>query len=1175
MRLKKLTISGFKAFADKVTIDFDCDVAAIVGPNGCGKSNIVDAFRWVMGEQSAKSLRGDKMHDVLFAGADHRKPLNLAEVSITLTEAGGQLPLDYEEVTLARRLHRSGESEYLINRLPVRLKDIQDLLLGSGVGKNAFSVFEQGKLDQIIHLSPLERRVIFDEAAGIGRFLLRKKESIRKLDQVSANFNRVKDIHAEVDKQTRSLKKQAAQAKAYQENKELLSHLEKALLVTKWRSISASEHLVQGKLDLASEALGKKLEEFGAAEKDLALKKGALTEKERELKNEQKRLYQVQSTLKIQEAEIRQQKERLFEFRKREESLLGEMESLSKKRSQTLETIQLKEGSLEALTLKKKELEQETEVKQKNRLEYEKRVFEHREGIKKLAQEQLISFQETGKFESLLQEKIHRLTDLSKSLQEKKERLEILEEESLLKKQVVKELSATIDQFKEKIQNVEISLSSTQSLLERKKKEQEELSQLFGAASARNLALLNLKSALEGFSKGAKQLLKEASLPKSPLFGKIQSFFDYFSPKKGFEMAVAAALRIYGDTLVVKTKKDLELVFNFAQKNGVTDFSIISADLSGLEPPFVPKEEGLATHVKAKAPFSSFLDGIRLVSNLNEALDSLPGEVVTKEGHFIDRRAVIFQIKEGQNETNAFLRESELGELAERLEKLAREQEKNAKSLSLLVEEVKDLDHERRELLEFRRKNEMTHVQENFVLQRLLADIASTRAEALSLEEQKKKLSEGDDASLSALQTQLKSKKEKQSSLLENAKHQEESLEKEEQVLLVAIQEEKHSQMNLRAHLETWSRFNQEIEIEKVKDQERSKLEDKFRREQLEVSKLIVNIHESITTKEQKNSFHNEELKGLHAVLQRLEEELKEERTKRDVIEKILTELRGHIAKLEKERHMVEIALERDVLAKKNVEKELFERQQLTLEEIEQSTFSLEESFEKTEETIRELRHALEKSGAVNMMAIEEYKSHQERFTYLDLQLSDLSVAKKDLEGIISKLEGESRKIFKETFEAINLNFQKNFSILFNGGEADLKFTQSPDVLEAGIEIIAKPPGKQMRSISLLSGGEKCLTAIALLFSIFEVRPAPFCILDEIDAPLDDSNIERFTTILQQFTHNTQFIIVTHNKKTMAIADILIGVSMEEKGVSKLVSLEFEKKALKELHDDHRHSKRN
>lgn len=1171
MRLKKITIIGFKSFADKAAIDFDCDVIAIVGPNGCGKSNIVDAFRWVMGEQSAKSLRGDKMHDVLFAGTASRKPLGIAEVSITLSEIGKGLPTEYDEVTITRRLHRSGESEYLINRQPVRLKDIQDLLLGTGVGKNAFSVFEQGKLDQIIHLNPSERRVIFDEAAGIGRFLQRKKEALRKLEQVTENFNRVKDVHVEVEKQTRSLKKQAALAKTYQENKERLDDLEKILFVTKWRLSSEKEEGLKKALHTLFKETEEKNVTLASIETAFQAHKEAILEKEKEWKQGQKELFQLQASAKVQETELKQLKETLADCRKQEESLLVEADRLSKRRKGSSETIRLKTQALGKQEVEKNTFEEMLTRKQKERIECEKKVAALRETIKKQQADHLASFKETSRLEALLQEKTHLLqleqkkrADLAIRLEEVDERLQAYTQESTLKKQAVAELSALIDQLKEQIHGNDAALSGIYVILEKKKKLVEALQRDQTSLLARQHVLMRLKEDGEGSSKGVKEILKEARRQSSPLYGKVHTLFECMRPEKGFEHAVAAALHFYADTLVVKTKADLEAVCDFASNQELGDFSLLCLEhsVSGKTKKKATSDE-LAAFVHTEEPYASLLEGICLVPTLEEGFKKQKREEhVTRAGQLIDRRSVLFQIKRGQSETNAFLREAELREITRTLEQLGYERLELDQKIVHLLEEASQLEEKRRSLMNSHRKKEMSLVEENFLFQRALADQEKATHSKASLQAEKERLSHSkkEEEALSLLQTSTGAKKEEQSALLERVKMDETSLESLEKGLQLALHEERLSQNNLRSSLDAWRHLNQEIEIENVKDHEAGKLEEKLGREAKELAKKMGTASESLARREQSIDSRQQELNGQNGVVNHLEEVLKESRKHGESFEKKLIELRIQVSKLEREKHALELSLAGEATQRSTLEQTLALRLQMTLDEMRKEEWRHSGELEEVERSIRGLRDLIEKAGAINMMAIEEYETQCERFTYLEKQLLDLDEAKKDLERIIGTLDQESKILFKQTFEMIRSHFQKNFSILFNGGEADLKFTDSPDILEAGIEIIAKPPGKQMRSISLLSGGEKCLTALALLFSIFEVRPAPFCILDEIDAPLDDSNIERFTNLLHQFTPSTQFIIVTHNKKTMGVAGLLIGVSMEEKGVSKLISLEFEKK---------------
>lgn len=1028
MKLKKLTIIGFKSFADKVTLDFDCEIVGIVGPNGCGKSNIVDAVRWVMGEQSAKSLRGDKMFDILFAGSSTRKPQNYAEVSVTLTDIGDELPIAYDELTITRRLHRNGDSEYLINREPARLRDIQGLFLGSGIGKNAFSIFEQGKLDQVINLNPVERRAIFDEAAGTSRFLQRKKETMRKLATISENYNRVHDVHAEVEKQAKQLKKQANQAKNYQENKTRLEELERNVLLFRYRTFSEKNRELEVQIGSLDSEIENSFAAMRSLEEGLDNVKKALQEEEVLTKEKQKQLTQAETAVHVQEAEMRQKKHRLFELKKREEVVKKELQELAADRKYLCEETTQKEKSLLILSEKKDELSEEVAKKKESYTEVETALNRLREGLKEAKESHLTLFHEEGRLRTALQEKKlkfeTRFLSICEKEKEKESAIETLEKQIVGQERKVKTLAVESDALKQECEQIEKTVQNISK-------------QISDIASRKKRVA---QTDLEGFSKEESVLLKEGKNTKSPLYKKVEP--------------------LVVKTLLVKNEAALDLLLDYTMKKRITDFSVIVQESRG---------ENLTTFEKKR----------------NQTVEAF-------------------------------------------------------------------------------RKKEMDLVQANFALQRSLSDLEEIQKSLVLLKEEKQKL-QGEKKTFAKLEKELQNKQRAASSFQANLKKQENIVEKQEKKWSEAAQEWQKWQSEFQQIFAEWRGAEQELKFCLAKEQQKIAQEKRLHQELSEHKSTVENTLQEISRQEKEIEANTLALQTLQKSASEWDKKNHEKKKERDQIEKELTECRKETTELEKQRHKIDILLAEDAAQRKTIEQELVEKHSLAPDTLESIEFSLENGMEEAEKEIRLLRSSLDNSGAVNMMAIEEFQEKQERFEYLDKQLKDLEEAKQDLEKIITKLDSECRKIFKTTFKQIRENFQKNFQILFNGGEADLTFTESTDILEAGIEIVAKPPGKQMRAISLLSGGEKCLTALALLFSIFEVKPAPFCILDEVDAPLDDSNIVRFTNVLKQFIDRTQFIIVTHNKKTMAIADVLFGVSMEEKGVSKLISLVFEKRGASAL----------
>lgn len=1135
MKLKKLTIVGFKSFADRVTLDFDCEIVGIVGPNGCGKSNIVDAFRWVLGEQSAKSLRGDKMHDVIFAGTDKRKPLPYAEVSITLT-------LDHEERVITRRLQRSGESEYFINKEPARLRDIQGLFLGSGIGKNAFSIFEQGKLDQIIHLNPLERRVIFDEAAGTSRFLQRKRETVRKLESVAENYARVDAVHAEIEKQTKQLKRQAIHAKLYRDNKKRLQDLEKHVLACKWRELSEKNSELQSKWDSLDHTIKEGQIQIASCEESLVRVKKRVFEEEILLKKQQKEFTLCETKVRVQEMEITQQKQRLLETKKREESLKIHLQEMDKERIELRREMEKKDLHLQEIAQRKESLYSDLSEKKREHHHLENEVQILREALKKDHTRYLKLLQEEGKSTALLQEKTFRyeaaLTRLN-TLNELQKRHTVayhsLEQQMKIQQGKVNALALEIDAFKVEFDQIEKECHLLRKSLSDMQKEEQLLQKEITAVETHQKALNRLKEEMEGFSVGAKSLLKESKSAKGPLYNKITPLFEHIIPKEGFEDLVAASMRTYTDTLVVDSAEDLTELLAFAHKKKLSDFSVL-----------VKKEIVSKEREAKKGTLATSVEENQIALHFTEKFESANGGVY-------DPLRVFFQVGVGKKMNSPFSRQAELRSLDLTLIVLQKKSDIKKIEQDRQTAALGEAEKKRSEINEIRRKKEMDLIQENFSLQRILGDLGKNKETLAELQKERESLNrlKEEEKEITERKQQTEEIKREVQNLSSSLQGQEASLETRQGVLRTSSGFLQATENLFQKAAHEWQAIQQEMRIREAKEQQSASHETKLVIQIEELRALAKTCLEAIGHLEKESDLTSNILDTLKAAVHGKEAELQELKKEHEVHERDAAQKRKSLEFLERERHGIDIVLAQNLAERKGIEENLVISEALDI--------TVEEAMKE----IHYLRVSLENAGAVNMTAIEEFQVTQARFDYLDQQMRDLEESQKELQEIITRLDSESRKIFKSTFQQIRSHFQKNFALLFNGGSADLTFTGSSDILEAGVEIGAKPPGKQMRSISLLSGGEKCLTALALLFAIFEVKPAPFCILDEVDAPLDESNVDRFTTVLKQFIDKTQFIVVTHNKKTMEVADLLIGVAMEEKGVTKLIPLTFDKSGRK------------
>jgi chromosome segregation protein len=1174
LKLKKIEILGFKSFADKTALTFHPGITAVVGPNGCGKSNISDSFRWVLGEQSAKSMRGSKMHDVIFAGTTTRKPLNFAEVTITLSDVEGNLPTEFEEVSVTRRLHRNGESEYLLNRRPVRLKDVYDLFLDSGIGKNAFSIFEQGKIDQVINLSSLERRYIFEEAAGILRFLQRKREALKRLEQTEQNIERVRDIHKEVERQIIVLEQQAEKAKVYKENKTELEKLEIGLFTVKWDNLERRRESAKEKEEAKRIELTEGVRELDKSDLERQNSNIQLIQAQKELQTQREKVFITRSDKEIKAKEWQSGEERLREMMGKEKQWRRELDEMVAKRQQrqleaeqTLiqqekveaelhglegirkeqqEKVHLLEEGLgglrdrqhetqkELLQLLQKENQIESELKQATlRLEHtqdrKKRVQEHQETL------------------------IRHLEEFKRTIENKKVEVEASSEDVLMKKE-------QYETFEQQIEDRTIQIKETQDNLDAIYQEKAEL-------KARQNVLLRLRDEMEGFSSGTKKLLNESANPGSPLYNRLKGLYESLSPNEGSAMALSVVMRPYIQTLVVQSQDDFQTVVAFAKEKNIRDFSLICLDQippSAVLTPSIESAESLLSRVQDNLLAKHFLNRKYVVKNREEALGLIqctPGvEVWAEDGIFVDSNGVIFFTSEG--EKNVFLREAELKSLVKKLEDLETRRSTQEVRLKEYIQLRSQIQAQKNELDQMIRKSEMKLVELKYALQRLVTD-----------HEKGEKDIAKDHAEIAALDQASAQLRQQVSDL--NQKHAEANFKAEEiQALVDSLSEQldyrvdalKVEQNDLQAKNTAFQKVSEEkrkiihmLNVFEVKDleslQQEKRLEEEMKSIRDKQSQLQLNL-----------VGYEQQLEELERVLSEVLEGCKE-------FEQAVTNSRHEISQIEeaisarrnalkhKENELYEIGIQAAQLdsSRQSLETELQERFHLTIQDARGKEIHLDRTIEKAERDIRSLRRQIEDAGDVNMTSIEEFDKYKERYEFLNQQIDDLTMSKNELIEIITQLDTESRKIFKETFEIIRENFKKNFQILFRGGESDLQFTEAADILEAGIEIVAKPPGKQMRSINLLSGGEKCLTAIALLFAIFEVKPAPFCILDEIDAPLDDTNVERFVNVVKQFTDKCQFIIITHNKRTMSIADMLYGVSMQEKGVSKILSLEFSK----------------
>lgn len=1149
MRLKKLEISGFKSFADRTVLNVDRGITGVVGPNGCGKSNVVDAIRWVFGEQSASSIRGKKSQDFVFAGATNRLPSNLAEVTITLTDAAEDLPLGCEEVAITRRLHRSGDSEYLINRQPVRLKDVQDLLMDSGLGKNSFAIFEQGKMDKVIHDTPLERRSIFEEAAGIQRFLQRKKEVTKSLEKTEENVSRASDIYGEVNRQVETLEKQAEEAREYKQRKAEWEALEKQLICFRYQKAKKME----GELKVREKEVKQLLETLNEKEKRSAAEGVTLKEKleaAEELFNQRKEnAYQIRTEREVAFQKQRTQQVRAKEVAEQIRRMGEELAALTTKKVQLKEEKERDKKELQQVQEKMKVSSKEYQEAKKLIAKTEEEMSEMRENQQKVQAERLTSLQGEHKAVSEIKELRIRLETHEERLALLDKRLKQLTEEELHISEKLKASEAALKESTSKVAALKKAFSDVEERQVRLKQKQQTLEQQRQAAArtltekeAREKVLAKLKEEKEGFSSGTKELLK-ASQDKGPLAGKLQELSDYLGSQP---RACIDLLSPYGETLLVKTKKEFSLVLAYAKEKKLKEFSLFCLEM-------LPASKKLEEHL---------IQNYRTAEGSEEGFKTLKmGEALScGEGVRFDRNGVFFV--EGKSSSNAFLRETELQELKTAIIEAKKVFQESEEAMAQIEEESTLQQQRKAEIDRELREAEMSLVEAKMNNKQFVEGSEKREKERKELSQEAKERQEQITVAQKRLQEleqfHLKTKKEAQAVETQSERVLE-ALKKIER----AHAEQKDSVIQKsgihRMQEERIKQLEKAVELAAVKEEEAVYQEGRLNRD-LEAQRAFLENFSKDNSEEKelleaKNRAVEEAEERCSQVAETMTSYKKQVEESQKSVKNIQDQLKG----VEKEQVQLQVKGEQFKAQITAFETALVEEQKMAPEKALEMEYNEEVPLEQMEKMVHQLRKKLESYGNINMASIDEYAQVKERKEFLESQLKDLSGSREQMLELIRELEGKSRTLFKDVFAQVRQSFQKNFATLFEGGEADLVLTEGEDLLEAGIEIIAKPPGKKMRSISLLSGGEKCLTATALLFSLFEVKTAPFCVLDEIDAPLDEANIDRFLRLVKQFVGACQFVIVTHNKRTMSIADQIFGISMQERGVSKLVSVAFKK----------------
>ncbi len=1184
MKIKKIELCGFKSFAEKIEIGFPPGVTAIVGPNGCGKSNVVDAIRWVLGEQSAKQLRGKAMEDVIFNGSENQKPQGMAEVIMTFANENGHPMadyLDFTEISVSRRLFRSGESEYCINKVPCRLKDITDLFLGTGVGHRAYSIVEQGKMDFVLNAKPEERRILIEEAAGITKYKDRKASAQRKMEATQQNLLRLNDVIGEIKRQIHSLNRQAKKAERYKGYREEMRTLEVGQAAQTWRNLEAQRQEGQCSLQEIQDLEIQAAAEIRKVEASLERTKVNLLDGERVLSSQQGSLAENEGAIRDRETQIElsaRERENLQKQVSRADEEIGKLLQLQERTEKEIQ------GYEETFRERAEEISHCAEfLSGKEQILLEKKNH-HGQA------EQALSQGKNGLVD-LLTELAHlrnQLLDLgrrSEELSHRKGKIGREREEAELKTEETRNLIARISL---QVDGYQKARNQTEEEREQKILQAQELQSSFAAGqtslaqkkedlnrqSSRLSSLLELQKNLEGYQEGVRAILLKKQAQGSLQNGIYGLVEDIVEVEPRYECAVESVLGERLQHLIVENHQESLKAIEYLKAQGAGRSTFIPLQLK--PKPFLsssaPAHEGvtpLLDLIRVKEEFAhlaTYLFGdVWVVSDLRQAIDlwnrdSIWKTLVTLEGEVLHPSGAVTGGSKEQIGSGTFQRKREIRDLTQSSEELRqrvmeqegaqeqlfasiRELEATIEGLTRalhgrdlqIVSETKEIDQHQGEWKRWKQKIETLLMEES-----QLAD------EGVECRQQAQKTE-------AAIQASELLKREKEE-MLRGCEQDLQFLKAEIEGLMAEVTEAK---IRLVALQEKKQNLDQNLERARKLSQETNLLLEQRRQEVLETAQRI-------QAAEEKQRLAGGDLQRLLAEHQNLQsrlegtkESLREEREKLAQEEGLWKERRGAFQDLlEKKNHLSLRLMELDLNIKhllSNVEeKHRLSPEALLAQKDERDYFSPE-----VEGRLGELKSLIESMGEVNLLAIQEYEEAKIRLDFLSEQETDLVQSLEALDQAIKKINRTSRKRFAETFAAVNQKFKEIFTVLFNGGHAELVLADASDLLETGVDISAQPPGKRLQNISLLSGGEKALTAVGLIFALFLINPSPFCLMDEVDAPLDDANIGRFNRMIRDLAQKYQMILVTHNKRTMELADTLYGVTMEELGVSKLVSVKL------------------
>lgn len=1180
MYLKSIEVHGFKSFAKKLVFEFHNGITGIVGPNGSGKSNVADAVRWVLGEQSAKQLRGSSMQDVIFSGTELRKPQSYAYVALTISNEDHKLNLPYEEVQVARRVYRSGESEYLLNGVTCRLRDVQELFFDTGIGKEGYSIIGQGQIDKILSGKPDERRELFDEAAGIVKFKKRKAAAEKNLEAESQNLLRVEDILTELEKQVGPLEEQSGKAKEYLRLKEELKKFEVGLFRMDYESLQQETEDIEKNLSHTRSELEHAKEEKEQSRSQYAEVETAIAEFDRSVEKKKEKVNQNKLLITNFESEVRVTKEKIASVTQGKEYYKERTDALEESRKGAEEELsEYTANQKEALDELKRMQDQEQELNEqlggieKDILEKEIQLNEQNEMILDSMNASNRITVEQQKAKSMLEQNNIRKAELNQKILANKTQFSSAEEEMKKEEELLKAAKKELDQEYVAKKALLREADEKRNEILGLQREQQENQKQYHTLNSRLDTLKNMAERYDGYGQSIRHVMEQ----KKNQPGLLGVVADIIQVDEAYITAVETALGGNIQNIVTEDENVAKEMIQYLKKNrfGRATFLPLTTVTPKKEAPFrdeILAEEGVLGNVASKVKRDSRYDQVveyllgryLLVDTIDHAMKiskkyHYSVRIVTLEGELFNPGG---SLSGGtfKNNSNLLGRRKELDELEKSIgkmeSKIADCKERTAKAqkaVEQLVQQANAKDEVLKELELKKNTAAIKYEQAVEIKEQKEKEYRAIANDGKEIENQKALLED----SLSRIGSDLELSRQKE----EEAKEQVRILSEELDQARDRQVETQDKLAEIRLEASAFQQKNNFVSenihrIEETLKEIKSEY-DRLMEEQQNSDETVVQMEEAIDGFQKKSKELEDEIERL---LQEIEDESKQKdemmASQKDIFEK-RDALMNHISELDKETFRLESR-------KQNIEEKIEDKVNHMWNEYELTYHSAKEieidesiSYTRMKSNVGETKSKIRDLGDVNVNAIEDYKSVSERYELLKTQHDDLIESEQALKKIIADLDEEMRKQFTEKFADIQKQFDKVFRELFGGGKGTLELVEDEDVLEAGITINAQPPGKKLGNMMQLSGGEKALTAIALLFAIQNLKPSPFCLLDEIEAALDDSNVKRYAKYLHKLTKNTQFIVITHRKGTMEAADVLYGITMQEKGVSTLVSVKL------------------